>query len=197
MKTLLFTLLLISGSTFAQNSDIGVDGYGKIRIGTPLSDVEKLLKPIDSAPEYAWFAIRNYEWYKENWGIKDSSEYLEIMETEGNNFFGIPKDKFHGNFMGLRVQAICLYLNENDVINGIRMVLNEKDVTLRSKVILMAELSKKLGDSQCIMGIGYKPETFICDWGTDGSHVLSVSDMEDEGEGQGKSINISFFPNEY
>lgn len=207
-----FLLLLIALPLFslAQNSEVGINGYGKIRIGSKLSEVEKYLKPTDEVPPYAWFAPLTFDRYREFIGIHDENQALtaadsaeihlmmeqaaEMRKVEGGTVYR-PRNGVHKSFMGLTIAALKIYTNEEEKIESIQIVLDKKDISDITKAQLTSQLEQKLGESWCSMSIvsSEPPFPFHCTWDdTKTGRELTVSDMFEEGGDFGESVNITY-----
>jgi hypothetical protein len=177
----------------SQQVEVGLDGYGEIRVGAAYSSVEKLLKPIQKAPEYAWFGEKSFQWYADNFGITDSLEYLGMLEMVEPSILCIPKDKMHAKFLGYGVAALSLNVVE-DRIQSIRIVLNPEDVAGQPTNFFLA-LEEHFGPTDCTVSVNCEGMPRMCDWGWDSPVLCSVSDMAEEAGCQGVTINISYTPN--
>lgn len=203
MKLFLVPIIcLVQLISHAQAENVEITGYGKIKLGVALSEVQALLTELNTVPSYAWFSPMGFDDAVDMMEMEtplsaEDSAMIDgyMMEFEGmeEGKIYIPSDKEHSVFVGLRIAAIKLICDESNIITHIMIALDSKDVSEITKEQLTNLLEAKFGEPYCNMSIvpeGRYP--YYCSWeDAKEEFQIVVSDMREPGGSMGKSLNIT------
>lgn len=110
--------------------NVTLGGYREIKIGALKSEIEPLLKELENAPSYAWFAPMTFETTARTMmelegtlTAEDSSYVLEVMEEmfsyDEESFIDLQTDKDHERFVGGRITALSLMYDEQNTVSSV------------------------------------------------------------------------------